>query len=136
MITEEQRLRRLYHLDSSTGCLIWDGAVNHAGYGHFRASSGKTVRIHRYLYEKQYGLLSEKLVLDHTCGRRNCIELSHLEPVTQLENVRRGKRATLIHHNTKKTHCIRGHKLTGTNISVSKDGHRRCKVCRRKGVRP
>lgn len=135
MRTEEDRLQRLYHLDSASGCLVWDGAVNHAGYGHFRSASGKTVRVHRYLYEREFGLLPKDVVLDHVCGRRNCIELSHMEPVSQRENIRRGKRSTLVHHNTKKTHCIRGHQFTSLNTAITSQGYRRCKVCRRKACK-
>ena len=41
---------------------------------------------HRLAYEMHVGPIPEGMDIDHTCGRRECIEPSHLRPLTPLEN--------------------------------------------------
>lgn len=73
------------------GCWLWTGALLANGYGMFRAS--KSMAAHRWAYEHVVGPIPEGLQLDHLCRVRNCVNPSHLEPVTQAENIRRGFKA-------------------------------------------
>lgn len=100
-----------------TYCLLWRGAVSSNGYGNFLNQ-----RPHRWLYERWVGPIPEGLVLDHLCRRVLCVNPMHLEPVTQLENVRRGLHGS-------ETHCRHGHEFTPDNTRVRKNGSRACKTC-------
>ena len=65
------------------------GNVGHKGYSWVKIE-GKTRVEHRRLWEQRFGVLPSDLVLDHLCKNKGCIELMHLEPVTQSENTKRG----------------------------------------------
>jgi hypothetical protein len=59
--------------------------------------------------------------IDHRCRMTLCVNPAHLEPVRHRENMRRGLQAT-------KTHCHRGHPLSGANLRL--EGGRRARRCR------
>lgn len=67
------------------GCWQWTGPQDHGGYG--RISS---IRVHRYAYELLVAPIPEGLTIDHLCQNRLCVNPAHLEPVTMIENIRRG----------------------------------------------
>ena len=63
-------------VDPDTGCWIWTGKPNNAGYGP-----------HREAWEQLVGPIPPKLDLDHVvCKRRLCIRPSHMELVTRSVN--------------------------------------------------
>lgn len=68
---------------ASTGCWVWLGALDKDGYPR----NGK----HRKYYQEYVGSVPDGYILDHTCNRRDCVNPAHLEPVTNLENIRRGR---------------------------------------------
>lgn len=88
------------------------------GYGRLYAH-GKTWLAHRISYEVFVGPIPEGMEIDHVCRVTNCIQPTHLEPVTRAENMKRAQ----------KTVCKRGHPLSGKNISTS-NGTRQCLKCR------
>lgn len=49
--------------------------------------NGKTVYLHRYVYEQENGVISEDLVIRHKCDNPHCINLEHLELGTHKDNV-------------------------------------------------
>lgn len=71
-------------------CWLWLAATNQNGYGTFSHES-RPCKAHRFAYELLVGPIPEGLVLDHLCRVRNCVNPSHLEPVTQVENLRRAR---------------------------------------------
>lgn len=73
------------HFEPNSGCWLWAGADNGVGYGKFR---GKYA--HRISYEMNRGPIPNGMHLDHLCRVRCCVNPSHLEPVTNAENARRG----------------------------------------------
>jgi hypothetical protein len=77
-----------------TPCWIWTRATDWKGYGHFTVGN-TSVRAHRAMYEERYGPIPEGLVIDHLCRTPSCVNPDHLEPVTALENHRRGLLARL-----------------------------------------
>lgn len=112
--------------DEDTGCLIWMRSANSRGYGLIGVD-GHVELAHRAAYTVWVGPIPDGLQIDHVydngCRSKLCIEPSHLEAVTNLENQRRSLRA-------RKTHCLRNHPLSGDNVRVNGNGHRSCVTCR------
>jgi hypothetical protein len=72
------------YIDKDWDCWIWQGRRNACGYGTF----GR-ILAHRFAYERLVGPIPDGMELDHLCGYRDCVDPSHLEPVTHAENARR-----------------------------------------------
>jgi len=84
---------------------------------------------HRLAYELVIGVIPKGLVLDHLCKRRNCVKPTHLEAVTNLENIERGLVGA-----SRRTHCEHGHPLNEANTihqfnSAGKKKGRKCRIC-------
>lgn len=105
-------------------CWIWNGAVDHTGYGRFKAA-GKITLVHRWTYEHFVGPIPAGLTIDHLCRNTVCVNYRHFEVVTRAENARRGN------PNTGKTHCHQGHEFTEANTYVKPNGRRDCRACRK-----
>jgi hypothetical protein len=105
-------------------CWLWTGARNHYGYGIINIQK----KIHRVAYEHFLGPIPEALVIDHLCRVRHCVNPEHLEAVTFRENVLRGDSGPA--RNARKTHCDKGHPLTGDNLTIIEVGGRRSRRCR------
>lgn len=110
-----------------TGCVVWTGKIDPKGYGMLYVRAKKTVLAHRAVFEIANGAIDDSLVIDHLCRVRCCINPLHMEQVTLAENTRRGDGICSI--NRRKTHCVRGHMLSGDNIYIRSDGCRICKQC-------
>lgn len=95
MKTYEEFLERTIILDS--GCRIpvsvrWPGRplkLTWDGYLQVNVN-GKRGRGHLIAWRLANGPVPRGLTLDHLCRYRPCCEISHLEPVTNRENIRRG----------------------------------------------
>lgn len=79
------------------GCWLWLGSVHKAiGYGTVSIGrhpiSGKKTSeyAHRISHELFKGPIPVGLQIDHICRVRRCVNPSHLEAVSQAENIRRG----------------------------------------------
>lgn len=113
-------------------CWEWAGFVDGGGYGKFRFA-GKSVRAHRFIYEKEVGPIPEGLDLDHLCRNRACVNPAHLEAVDRRTNLLRGVGQSAV--NARKTHCVHGHPFDGDNIYILPNGWRRCRTCWRESNR-
>jgi hypothetical protein len=107
----------------SDGCWEWSGAVA-KGYGQVRRD-GQAIQAHRIAYEFLVGAIPEGMGLDHLCCNKRCVNPSHLEAVTQRENIIRGLR--------RRTHCEQGHPLSPENVCSGSIVQ--CLACRRKRKR-
>lgn len=108
-------------------CHVWLGALQPNGYGSFGVAAGDVRRAHRFAYELSDGPLGVDLEPDHLCRNRACVNRGHMEAVTHKANCLRG--ATPIATNARKSHCSRGHPLSGENLILDAEG-RRCRTCR------
>lgn len=112
-------------IEPNTGCWLWLGYVDGAGYGQVR-HEGRTTCAHLAVYRELRGEHSTE-DLDHRCRVRSCVNPEHLEPVSHRENMRRG--SGFAGENARKTHCKRGHEFTAENTREHGKGNRACKLC-------
>ena len=81
---EESFLARTEPLVWSS-CVIWTGALDGSGYGQLRIN-GRTVKAHRYAWEREQGPIPDGMFLDHTCYERSCVNTDHLRFATPQQN--------------------------------------------------
>lgn len=116
-------------------CLIWNGKTDvDRGYGMSYGvmmidhKNYKTHRLMAFAIGKIESINSKEIVR-HSCDNPPCFDPSHILTGTQTQNmqdkIERGR-----DFNKNKTHCLKGHELTGFNLHVYK-GHRRCRACDR-----
>ena len=123
-------------------CEFWQGSKRTNGYG-VKVVNYKRKAAHRWVWEQKNGSIPEGMVIDHTCHNeavvkgeceggfsckhRACVNLEHLELVTQSENVRRG-----LHSIDNRATCNKGHDYTDPhNILIRASGKRECAQCNR-----
>jgi len=95
-------------------CWVWTACKSIGGYGRMQQEVA-----HRALWETTNGPIAEGYEPDHLCRNEACVRLSHMEVVTSRENFLRSSCPASL--NVRKTHCARGHKLTGDNVQIKVD---------------
>ena len=109
-------------LVSEDGCWLWTAGKFATGYGAISVAN-KTRRAHRVVYEALVGPIPDGAMLHHLCGVRECVNPSHLIPVTHLEHA--------THHPKPQVDtCQRGHQMSGANLYVRPNGMRECRTCK------
>lgn len=128
------RAMRRVEIDEN-GCWNFMGARLPTGYGYVGVGSTKdgTARheyTHRLTYQHFVGPIPDGHQVDHLCRNRSCCNPEHLEAVTIQVNQLRGFSVSGV--NARKTHCPKGHELSGDNVVPRKGtGARGCRKCRR-----
>lgn len=112
-------------------CWPWTARVNRDGYGQFCVSP-QMVGAHRVSYELERGSIPAGMELDHLCSLPACVNPWHLEPVSHVENVRRGRVGAA---NRSKTHCPRGHEYDVVRQRTDGTSYRACRACAREHTR-
>ena len=85
--TVAKRLRAHLKIDKLTGCHLWTGFRDLAGYGRMRADG--TYRLtHRVAWEVKHGPIPEGMLVTHTCDNPPCCNPDHLKLGTHLDNAR------------------------------------------------
>lgn len=127
--TREERFAQRYVVNGESGCWEWMGAVNEWGYG----TLGRDLA-HRLSWAfagRKLPVYADGYEFDHRCRNRRCVNPDHLEVVSRRENQLRGNGPCGL--NARKTHCSKGHALSGDNViwGRSKNGQktRRCRAC-------
>ncbi len=115
---------------TQNSCWGWNGAINSDGYG----ITERRYKAHRWFFELHRGPIPAGKHLHHVCENKRCVNPDHLMIVSRPEHVR----LTLNNPTTKnraKTHCIRGHEFSGTNLvlRLKPNGKliRQCSTCTR-----
>ncbi len=87
------------HRPDLGACWVWTAATTN-GYGYLQIGGrqGRRVQAYKLAYEWLVGPVPAGLQLDHLCRNRRCVNPSHLEPVTQLENLLRGNHPMMVLH--------------------------------------
>jgi hypothetical protein len=117
-------------------CWPWLGAQSN-GYGQMRGHD-QAAWAHRVAYELVRGPIPLGLTIDHLCRNRLCVNPSHMEAVTNQENILRG--IGFAAENARKTKCPRGHAydLIGLQPGFRGKGFqnmRGCRTCRNERVK-
>lgn len=117
-------------VDKSGDCWVWIASTSSKGYGKFWFRNWHW-RAHRVSWILANGEIPEGMHILHECDNPPCVNPDHLTSGTQLDNmkdkVQKGR-----HYETKKTHCLRGHPFSGSNLHIiSSSGKRRCRECDR-----
>lgn len=124
-------------------CIKWHLHIHDNGYGqaNIKGTSGKHMNAHRWVWIQANGPIPKGMVIDHICHteavakgecagglqckHRSCVNLGHLQLITQQENIIAG-----LHNIDNRTNCNKGHIFEG-NIMVRKNGKRECGECNR-----
>ncbi len=117
---------RVGWITDANGCDIWQGSRSGDGYGRVHYGT-RMQSVYRLRYEREIGPIPPGAELDHfVCdnGDGGCCNPFHCRPATHRENMLRSARA--------KTHCPKGHPLSGENLVRSKlaRGWRECQICK------
>jgi hypothetical protein len=104
------------------GCWLWTGAINGSGYGSVYVGPGRWNGAHRVVWQLLRGPVPAGLQLDHLCRVRACVSVQHLEPVTCLQNVRRGAESRGLGKA-----CRHGHPRAESVVNAV--GELRCRTC-------
>ncbi len=111
-----------------SGCWVWIGSKNGSGYGAI-GYKRKRLLAHRVSLILSGGKFAEDEVCDHICRNRSCVNPSHLRAVSKrINSIENSIGPTAKNH--AKTHCKRGHELSGENLRL-KGGGRECVACQK-----
>lgn len=126
---------------SATGCWEWTGDRRH-GYG-IVVHEKRRHYAHRLAWSLVNGPIPAGMYICHHCDNPPCINVEHLFLGTPKDNYddmvakdrdRRpgfyGNRPGRQKGTGLKSHCLRGHPLSGENVRVNKQGTRFCVACK------
>lgn len=122
-------------VNKTKGCWEWLAYKGKHGYG-VCSLGGTTYLVHRLAYAEANSMDIEDLKglqVHHTCHNKVCVNLDHLQVMTQQEHNKEPDSSFSL--NSAKTHCPHGHEYTPENIyrqtRKNKNGvaGRQCREC-------
>ncbi len=118
-------------VNRTDSCWLWTGVINHE-YGLF-SLRGNRYRAHRVSFTLAKGKIPSRLVIDHMCKVKNCVNPEHLRAVDLVTNVMENSDSPSAAFKARDK-CENGHELTGRNLFIESKSNgatfRRCRVCR------
>ncbi len=115
-------------------CHIFRGLKDKDGYGTTNLNR-KPIRVHRYVWERDVGLIPSGMVIDHICRVKGCCNVTHLRVVTVAVNSTENVVGCAWQLAMQKTHCKHGHEFTPENTRWYRGKHRLCRACGREAKR-
>lgn len=115
------------HVEKTNGCWLWLAVKSRRGYGRIFLN-GRTVAAHRVSLLLAGRSVPSDRVVDHVCRNRACVNPDHLRMVTPRQSSLENNHGPVA-RNAQKTHCKRGHSLTGANLVERKKPRRVCRIC-------
>ena len=110
----------------SDDCWPWTGSKTGSGYGLLRGRRATHISLEIAGKCRPEGAT----LVRHHCDNPICVNPRHLawgSPQQNAHDMVKRKR----HHANRKTHCLRGHALSGENLIERKNGQRSCRTCQR-----
>lgn len=107
------------------GCWIWQASTDVKGYPRIEVA-GRLYYVARLAWELEHGPFPEAMVLRRCRFSRRCCNPDHGELLTRREVVLAGSSPAAV--GARKRYCIRGHPLSGDNITPRPDRLRRCRA--------
>lgn len=114
----EERFWKRVWIGGEDDCWPWRKKLNDAGYGIFSDGSVAS-RAHRVSWTIKHGPIPSGLIVRHRCDIRSCVNPAHLELGTQADNVN-DMMDRKRHGSRKRTHCRRGHEVTGPCVPCAR----------------
>ena len=74
-------------VEKTETCWNWNGWKSADGYGRFFPKRSGPQLAHRFSYELANGPIPERMVIDHKCHNRGCVNPRHLRTVTSKQNM-------------------------------------------------
>src|SRR5260370_6968257 len=76
-LTPAERVAHYTRIAPLSGCHIWHGSINHAGYGKLNVRN-KSLAAHRLAWALKHGPIPAGMILCHRCDVRRCCNPDHL----------------------------------------------------------